>query len=268
MTLRKIVKIDEEKCDGCGLCVPSCVEGAIQIIDGKARLLKEEYCDGLGACLGECPQGAITIEERAATQFDPHAVEEHLAKTEKTRTPEKKQQLEKTGSPRSGCPGSVSKSFEPAEIQQPSPDKAADQAIPSQLSNWPVQLRLVPVFAPYLQNARLVIAADCVPFAFSDFHRKFLVGKILLIGCPKLDDAQFYTDKLTEMFTMNDIRSIDVLYMEVPCCFGLVQIVRNALERSGKKIPLTFTKIGIRGSVIETTGQVNSESAVTQKEQS
>ncbi len=262
MALRKIVKIDEERCDGCGLCVPSCVEGAIQIIDGKARIVKEEYCDGLGACLGECPQGAITIEEREAEKFDPDAVEEYLAGTKEIQAPEKKQELQKVVSHQSGCPGSTPMSFNRAELQQPSSGKGVDSAIPSQLANWPVQLRLVPVSAPYLKNAKLVIAADCVPFTFADFHRRFLAGKILLIGCPKLDDAEFYTDKLTEMFNTNDIQTIDVVYVEVPCCFGLVQIVKLAVERSGKKIPLTLTRIGIHGSVLETTGQEDVRNAV------
>jgi Pyruvate/2-oxoacid:ferredoxin oxidoreductase delta subunit len=245
MAVRKIVRIDEERCNGCGLCVPACAEGAIQIIDGKARLVKEQYCDGLGACLGECPQDAITIEEREADDFDERAVEKYLAEL---RAEEEK----KTPEP-SGCPGMALRSFRPGGKAETQPGVGDVGELPSALSNWPVQLRLVPVTAPYLNNARLAIAADCVPFAYADFHRKFLQGKVLLIACPKLDDAGYYVEKLGDMFRTNTIRSIDVVHMEVPCCFGLVQILRSAIERSGRDIPLTLTKVGIRGEILETS---------------
>ena len=252
MTVRRIVRIDEEKCNGCGLCVPSCAEGAIQIIDGKARLVKEQYCDGLGACLGECPQDAITIEEREAEAFDEHAVETHLADLEKEDG--KAVQESDDEKPKfSGCPGTALRSFKAATGLDDSANAEDGTSTPSALSNWPVQLKLVPVTAPYLRNARLVVAADCVPFAYADFHKRFLRGKVLLIGCPKLDDAQYYVDKLADMFAINDMESIDVLHMEVPCCFGLVQVLKSALEKSGRNIPMTLTRIGIRGEIQETS---------------
>ncbi len=248
---RKIIRIDEEKCDGCGLCVPACPEGAIRIIDGKARLVSEIYCDGLGACLGECPQDAITIEERDAAEFDEEAVKRHLAGQAKPAVPEKPVAAPATAA--AGCPGMLARMLREARPAPVADDDGATGESPSQLANWPVQIKLVPVMAPYFRGARLLIAADCVPFAFADFHRRFLAGRTLLIGCPKLDDAAVYRAKLTEIFTANDIQSIDVLFMEVPCCFGLVQLVRLALENVPKDIPLTLTRIGLRGEILETT---------------
>jgi len=236
---RKIVKIDEEKCNGCGECATACAEGAIAIIDGKARLISEAYCDGLGACLGECPQDAIAIEEREADVFDAVAVETHL---------HAQSTLRAHHAPLArGCPGSASQT-----LGRRGHAATAQEATPSELGNWPVQLHLVPTRAPYLQGAKLLISADCVPFAFSDFHSTLLAGHTLLIGCPKLDDAAFYRDKLTEILAHNDIESIDIAYMEVPCCFGLVQLVRQAVAQSGKAVPVNLTKIGIRGEIIET----------------
>lgn len=234
---RKIVKIDEEKCNGCGVCVPACAEGAIKIIDGKARLVEDVLCDGLGACLGECPQGAITVEEREAAEFDAREVE----KRQKTEETEAKMEPAPFV-----CPGKAVKSFKAAPAE---PEADGNGSTASQLTNWPVQLHLVPVTAPYFAGSDLVIAADCVPFAMADFHRKVLPEKVLLIGCPKLDDSQLYEEKLTEIFRINDIRSVNVVHMEVPCCFGLVQLVLKALEGSGKSIPARSTKIGIRGEI-------------------
>ena len=233
--VRKIIKIDEEKCDGCGQCVPACVEGALQIIDGKARLVSEQYCDGLGACLGECPRGAITIEERIAEEFDEVAVQRHLAE----QAADKASQCSATA-PAGGCPGTA------AACQEAQPSS-------SSLYNWPVQLSLVPEQAPYFQGARLLIAADCVPFACPDFHQRFLTSRVLVVGCPKLDDAQFYRQKLAQIFTTNDIQSVDTLHMEVPCCIGLVRLVQLALEDSGKQIPASVTEVGVRGEVLQTT---------------
>ncbi|MFP4249661.1 MAG: ATP-binding protein [Armatimonadota bacterium] len=220
-TLRKIVHIDEEKCDGCGLCVPSCDEGAIQIIDGKAKLVSENLCDGLGDCLGECPQDAITIEEREAEEFDEQAVEEHLREI---------------GAPAEspcsggGCPGAAARGLgAPAAAQAPAP--GAQQ--PSQLRNWPVQLTLVPVHAPWLDRADLLISADCVPYALGSFHSDLLAGKQVITACPKLDDVEPYLRKLTEIFETHDIKRVTVARMEVPCCGGLTALVQEALERSG-----------------------------------
>lgn len=242
--IRKIVKIDEELCDGCGLCVSSCVEGAIKVIAGKARLVSDTYCDGLGACLGECPQGAISIIEREAEEFDLEAAEAHMAQT-KAAEPKPAH-----AAPMGGCPGSLSRMLKP---QVPATTEPSE-AIPSALGNWPVQLSLAPIQAPYFQGARLLICADCVPFAYADFHRDFLVEKTVVVGCPKLDDSEFYLRKLTQIFANNDIASVQVLYMEVPCCYGLVAVVRRALELTRKVIPATITKIGISGGMRESGG--------------
>lgn len=232
---RQIVKIDEERCDGCGLCVTACVEGAIQIIDGKARLISEKYCDGLGACLGECPQGAITIEEREAEEFDEKAVEVHLKKIQQTN--------DKLHPYPSGCPSDKTMHWEV--------DTATSQSyvgnILSMLSQWPIKLALVSPQAPYLDGADLIVTADCVPFAYANFHQDFLKGKAVVIGCPKLDDQHFYQQKLEEIFRQSNLKSIKVIHMEVPCCFGLQHLVETALTRSGKNTPLEQVIIGIKG---------------------
>jgi NAD-dependent dihydropyrimidine dehydrogenase PreA subunit len=236
MATRKIVKIDEEKCDGCGLCIPNCAEGALQIIDGKAKLIGDKFCDGLGACLGHCPQDAIIVSEREAEAFDEKAVEILLSKK-----PQPKPQPTIAG-----CPSSKAMHFKAAE---PKAETGSHQPSVSMLSHWPVQLKLVPVNAPYFEDADLLVAADCVPFAYPNFHHDFLKGKAVVVGCPKLDDIQFYTEKLTEIFRTNSIRSITLPFMEVPCCFGLVRAVEEALKVSGKDIPLKKVKIGIRGDI-------------------
>lgn len=249
MAKRNIITIDEEKCDGCGKCAEACIEGAIQIINNKARLVSESYCDGLGACIGECPRGAITIEERDAEPFNPEAVAQHLQEVhpdgdkDATKSPQ-------PASPSAICPGMALRMFEQNDPHI-SPTYSEGRRVHSQLRNWPVQIRLVPENAPFLQNANLLIAADCVPCSLPDFHDRFLAGRILLIGCPKLDDAQAYIQKLTVMFEENSIRSIEVLYMEAPCCFGLARLVQTALEQSGKTIPVTFTKISLKGEICE-----------------
>lgn len=241
--IREIVRIDEGKCNGCGLCVPACAEGAIQIIDGKARLIAENLCDGLGACLGHCPQDAIIIEKRAADEFDETAVEEHL-KSSGRPAPAHHGHSEP---PSGGCPSARLMSFD----KPASADDAARQGdagtLSSELRQWPVQMHLVPPGAPFLRNADLLLAADCVPFAYADFHRDFLKGKALLIGCPKLDDGQAYLQKLTAILGQNDIRSLTVLHMEVPCCSGLIMIARQAIAASGKDVPLETVRIGIQG---------------------
>ncbi len=229
---RKIVFIDEEKCNGCGLCIPNCAEGAIKIINGKAKLIDDRFCDGLGACLGHCPQDAITIIERAAPGFDEEAVKKHLNAA-----------VGKHDIIPRGCPGSMVMDFR-REI------KAAAGNSPRQnpeLRQWPVQLTLVSPQASYFKDAELLVAADCVPFAYPNFHSDFLAGKSLVIGCPKLDDAEFYIDKLTELLRKNNIRGITLVNMEVPCCFGLQRIVEEAIQRSGKVMPIKQTVITIRG---------------------
>jgi len=227
---RKIIHIDKKKCDGCGLCVPACAEGALQIIDGKAHLVSDKYCDGLGACLGECPQGAITIEEKEVEQFDEEAAKEHVRKTKH------KEPLP------CGCPGTMVQSIETRKR-----DGAEKVMIPSKLTSWPVQLMLVPTHAPFLKHANLLISADCVPFSYANFHQDLLKDRILVICCPKLDDAEFYKEKLTEIFRLNIPKSVLVTHMEVPCCFGLVNLVKNAIEASGKNISFREVTLGING---------------------
>ena len=239
MTKRKIVKIDEEKCNGCGLCIPNCAEGALKIIDGKAKLMSDEFCDGLGACLGHCPQDAIKVIEREATAFDEEAVKKHL-----THQDEKAPQVPIQENIPCGCPGSAVQDRRDEKSSQTTVEAGKLQ---SELRQWPIQLHLVPPTAPYLKNADLLIAADCVPFAYADFHRDFLKDKVLVIGCPKLDDAEFYVEKLANILKSNDIKSITIVNMEVPCCFGLQRITEDAIKKSDKVIPLRQTIITTRG---------------------
>lgn len=249
--LRKIVQIDADKCNGCGLCVPSCAEGAISIIGGKAVLAADNLCDGLGACLGECPMDAIKIIEREADAFDETAVEEHLNAIGRPATQGVHHSAPTGARPghshgHGGCPGSRAMTLEPAPSPASQEEAGARQ---SRLGQWPVQLHLVPTSAPYFQNADLLIAADCVPFAYADFHKDFLAGKALVIGCPKLDDNSFYMQKLTELFRVSSIRSITVMRMEVPCCGGIVMAARQALAASGKDIPFHEVTVSIRGEI-------------------
>lgn len=240
MTTRKIVQIDEAKCTGCGLCIPNCAEGALRIVDGKARLISDKFCDGLGACLGHCPEDAIRIIEREAEEFDEKAVEAHLHRQEEALpTPQPQPQF-------SGCPSSRVLQFLPPAQRAETGQRPSSV---SQLSQWPIQLKLVPVDAPYFQEADLLVAADCVPFAYPDFHQALLKGKAVVVGCPKLDDIQLYREKLTAIFKANSIKSVTVPFMEVPCCFGLVKATEEAIEASGKPIPLKKVKIGIRGEI-------------------
>ncbi|MFH1230632.1 MAG: 4Fe-4S dicluster domain-containing protein, partial [Planctomycetota bacterium] len=237
--IRKIVKIDEDKCTGCGLCIPACAEGALQIINGKAKLVKDIYCDGLGACLGECPEGAITIEKRETEEFDEAAAKEHL-KQQKTA---KKEPL------LCSCPSTTPRSFDNKACNIPNGIKKSDVKMESVLSHWPIQLMLVPPTAPFLQNCNLVIAADCVSYAYANFHQDFLKGKTLVIACPKLDDTEFYLDKLIDIFKSANIKSVTVLHMEVPCCSGLVFITKKALTTANKKIPAKEITISIQGNI-------------------
>ncbi|MCG6945148.1 MAG: 4Fe-4S binding protein [Deltaproteobacteria bacterium] len=242
MAMRNIVEIDEEKCDGCGLCVIECAEGALEIRDGKAKIIKEMYCDGLGACIGECPQEALTIVKKEADHFDEEAMEEHLKTLRGKQATESPPELE------AGCPGAKLVHLQSQPIAAPMQEREASV---SALRNWPVQIHLLPVSAPFFQGAELLIAADCVPFAMGGFHSQLLQGKILAIGCPKLDDTGFYIDKLSQIFANNEIKSITIGYMEVPCCAGLLHVVHKALEAGGKAIPVDTVKVSIRGELLQ-----------------
>ena len=235
-TLRKIVKIDENKCDGCGACIISCAEGALKIIDGKAKLVSETYCDGLGACLGKCPQGAINIEEREAQDFDEEAVEKQLH-------PEKVEDKLPCG-----CPSASVKQFEKAVKVATPAVETPKTTVRSRLGHWPVQLTLVLPTAPFLKGADLVLVADCVPFAYAGFHQDFLGDNTaLLVACPKLDDFQAHQKKLNEILEQSGIKSLTVLHMEVPCCSGLVHMAKQAILASGNVVPFKDITISIRG---------------------
>ncbi|MDO3379796.1 4Fe-4S binding protein [Geoalkalibacter halelectricus] len=245
--IREIVTIDEEKCDGCGLCVPACAEGAIQIVDGKARLIADNLCDGLGACLGDCPRDAIKIIQREADAFDEEAVDEHLKKSGKppltAHAPESQVKPQAHG----GCPSARLMEFSRKSEPQTTDEEAGER--PSELRQWPIQMNLVPPTAPFFKDADLVLAADCAPFAFPEFHRDILKGKALAIGCPKLDDGKAYLEKLTAILRHNDIRSLTVVHMEVPCCTGLIMLARQAVADSGKDVPIETVKVGIQGDL-------------------
>ncbi len=271
MVKRKIIRIDEDKCNGCSMCIPNCPEGALQIIDNKARLVSDLFCDGLGACIGHCPQGAITIEERETEAYDERKVMENIAKQGKNTIKAhlehlkshnemsyygeameflKERGLEKDHEEGKnmiqnthGCPGSALREIKREGTKQEGYEQA------SALAQWPVQLSLLPSQASFFQNSHLLVSADCVPFANANFHSKLLNGKSLVIGCPKLDDIEAYQEKLTEIFKNNKIKSVTVAIMEVPCCFGLYQAVKQAVEGSGKEIPIIKEVIGIDGSV-------------------
>ncbi len=235
---RKIIQIDEEKCDGCGQCVTGCAEGALQVIDGKARVVNEVFCDGLGACIGECPNDALKLIEREAEEFDEKAVEEHLRRNQKV----------------SACPsaaiqdlrfpGTCEKANVPKELKQEA------GGVHSNLSHWPIQIRLVPPNAPFLKNADLLVTADCVPVSYPAMNETFLPGRRILLGCPKFDNVQEAIDKFTQIFRQNEIRSLTALIMEVPCCSGLPFILKKAMQASGTSIPLTTVVISTRGEVL------------------
>ncbi|MEI8172750.1 MAG: 4Fe-4S binding protein [Deltaproteobacteria bacterium] len=241
---RKIIEIDENLCDGCGLCVPSCAEGAIQVIDGKARIVADKYCDGLGACLGECPKGALRIVDRETEPFDQAAAEKHAAS-------QKSSIVSETIPMACGCPSTMIRTFPTPGSCEKANEPVSQAGGVSALSHWPVQIRLVPPTAPFLKGADLLVAADCTPFAYPRFHEDFLKGKALLVGCPKLDDAQAYVQKFAEIFREADIKSITVLVMEVPCCQGLPVIIQRGMAMAGKNVPMEKVVISSRGEVIE-----------------
>ena len=244
--LRKIIEIDDEKCDGCGNCVPSCAEGAIQIVDGKARVIADKYCDGLGACLGECPQGALKVVERQAEEFDEAAVQDLLEKQAK----EGRQAAAGLLAAPGGCPSAEVKTFSTSACDCANQPRNHATGGSSALGHWPVQIRLVPAGAPFLKNADLLIAADCVPVAYPAFHKDFLAGKAVMIGCPKFDNAQEYVDKLTRVFKESGIKSITAVIMEVPCCAGLPAIIKKALENSGMDIPFSQVTVSAKGEIL------------------
>ncbi|HRZ87019.1 MAG TPA: 4Fe-4S binding protein [bacterium] len=278
MAKRKIITIDEAQCNGCGLCIPNCPEGAIRIIDGKARLVSDLFCDGLGACLGHCPQGAISIEEREAEKYDERKVMENIVKQgnnvikahldhlrehnehayvktaveylqEKNidiKTTEGGSRMDHHGG---GCPGMRMVDSRNEGRKDGSGGEPAQAG--SELRQWPVQLHLLNPHAPYFQNADLLIAADCVAFSFGNFHQRFLKGKTLVILCPKLDQGiEDYIEKLAEIFSSNDIKSITIAHMEVPCCFGTVQVVEEALKKSGKNIVVKDYTVSLKGDIV------------------
>ena len=234
--IRKIIQIDAEKCNGCGLCAEACHEGAIGMVDGKATLLRDDYCDGLGDCLPVCPTGAITFVEREALEYNEEEVKSNMEKKKAEKLP-------------CGCPGTNSKAI----VRESAPAaevKQSTEAAVSQLNQWPVQIKLVPVNAPYFDGAKLLVAADCAAYAYANFHEDFIKGKITLIGCPKLDEGD-YAEKLTEIFRQNDIKSVTVVHMEVPCCGGIENAVVRALQNCGKMIQWQVVTISTDGRILE-----------------
>ena len=243
---RKIISIDDALCNGCGLCVSACHEGAIQLVDGKARLISDSYCDGLGDCLPACPVNAIRIVERDASDYDEAAVAARMAAAKGSTAPAPSAVHPPVFA---GCPGMMAKSMAPKPATAAVANPAASAPV-AQLGNWPVQIKLVNVRAPYLQNAALLVAADCTAFAFADIHRKFMRNKVTLIGCPKLDEGD-YAEKLTAILQSNEIKSVTVLRMEVPCCGGIAAAVQRALKASGKMIPWQVVTIATDGMILE-----------------
>ncbi len=229
--IRKIIKIDEEKCNGCGLCAKACHEGAIEMIDGKAKLTREDYCDGLGDCLPACPTNAISFEEREAPEYNEEAVKKAKVKKFAQKLP-------------CGCPGTQSKAIKRERTEN------SKANLSSQLSQWPCQIKLVPVNAPYFENANLLIAADCTAFAYGNFHEEFIRNHITLIGCPKLDEGD-YAEKLTAIIKNNNIKSVKIVRMEVPCCGGIENAAKRALQSSGKFIPWQVITITTDGKILE-----------------
>lgn len=250
-TMRKMIQVNEEKCDGCGACIPACPEGALQIIEGKARLVRQSYCDGLGACLGDCPTGALQVLELEAEAYDEAGVIAHLQETAPDLLSKHLAHLQAHGqelaqpvvaAPPASCPSVQIHFWDAQATRAPAPAQ-----LQSELRQWPVQLHLLPVRAPFFRDADLTVIADCMPFAYPNLHADFVKGTAVAVGCPKLDDAGAYVEKLSQILSSNNIRSLKVVYMEVPCCRGLVWIAQQALERSGKDIPFDTAMIEIGG---------------------
>lgn len=243
--MRKIIEINEELCDGCGLCVPSCAEGSLKIVDGKVRVVSDNLCDGLGACLGECPQGALHVIEREAEEFDEAAVEEYLSEKAKT-------DHESEPAVQGGCPSTKLEQFSASTSRREADSAASVQNDEtSALTHWPVQIRLVPPNAPFLKGADLLVLADCVPLAFPTLHRDFLEGKAVMMGCPKFDDVESYIEKFSEIFKTAGIKSVTVVVMEVPCCAGLPIIVKRGMELSGKALPMEKVVVSTKGIILK-----------------
>jgi Pyruvate/2-oxoacid:ferredoxin oxidoreductase delta subunit len=244
--IRKIIQIDEDKCDGCGQCIPSCAEGALKIVEGKARVVGDKYCDGLGACLGECPNDALHIVEREAEEFDEAAVEHFLSEKEKSMNPPGETLP-------CGCPsGTIQVLGSTGSIcEKANAPKQMEGSGISQLTHWPIQIRLVPANAPFLKQADLLVLADCSAVAFPGLHQDLLKGKVVLMGCPKFDEVELYIRKFSEIFTVSDIRSITTVVMEVPCCAGMPTLVKKGMNLSGKNIPMKEITVSVRGQVIK-----------------
>lgn len=240
---RKIIEIDEERCNGCGQCILGCAEGALAIVDGKAKVISDNLCDGLGACIGECPEDALQIVEREAVPFDEEAVEAHLAAQKTEEKPQEKATMP------CGCPSTQIQSFSPCPSAQIKAQPAGDQD--SALSHWPVQIRLIPPHAPFLKGADLLVVADCVPVAFPSLHQDMMQGKVIMIGCPKFDDADEYIEKFEAIFRTSGINSITTVVMEVPCCSGLPMMVLKGREKSGSQMPINQVVVSTRGQILE-----------------
>lgn len=255
MKKRQIINIDENKCDGCGNCVTGCQEGALEIIDGKAKLVNEVFCDGFGDCIGECPTGALTIEERKAKEFDLNATKEHVRKKRGDEAVQDMlvaqeahaQDHDHEASPPKGCPGTKMKTMK--KNKENNTNNKNNTNIESQLQNWPVQIHLLPPEASYFENADLLVAADCVPVAYPNYHQDILKEKVVALGCPKLDKADAYVEKFADIIANNDLNSITIARMEVPCCGGLIHIIKEAIEQANSDLEIEIITVGVEGEL-------------------